>query len=127
MMYAPYALATGNMRSYRLYFKLSSELLTMLKKNPLGGRQFAGFCDYMGAEHTIGVLGFDSRRELGIFFFNTASRTVLGPTQPPIQWVRGALYLGVKRPGREADHSPSSSAAVKECVELYLHSPNKSS
>jgi len=25
---------------------------------------------------------------------------------------------------READHSSSSSAEVKECVELYLHSPN---
>jgi hypothetical protein len=32
--------------------------------------------------------------------------TALGPTQPPIQWVPGALSLGVKRPGREADHSP---------------------
>jgi hypothetical protein len=35
--------------------------------------------------------------------------------------------MGVKRPGREADHSPPSSAEVKECVELYLHSPNTSS
>jgi hypothetical protein len=34
---------------------------------------------------TIGVLGFDSRRGLGIFLFTTASRTALGPTQPPIQ------------------------------------------
>jgi hypothetical protein len=32
--------------------------------------------------------------------------------------------VGVKRPGREADHSHPSSAEVKECVELYLHSPN---
>jgi hypothetical protein len=56
---------------------------------------------------TIGVLGFDSRRGLGIFFFTTASRTALGPTQP------GALLLGVKRPGREADHSSPSSAGVK--------------
>jgi hypothetical protein len=32
--------------------------------------------------------------------------------------------LGAKRPGREADHSPPSSAEVKECVELHLHSPN---
>jgi hypothetical protein len=48
----------------------------------------------------------------------------LGPTQPPIQWVPGALSLGVKRPGREAGHSPPSSAEVKECVELYIHSPN---
>jgi hypothetical protein len=73
---------------------------------------------------TIGVLGFDFRRGLGIFLFTTAFRTALGPTQPPIQWVTGALYLGVKRPGREADHSHPSSAEVKECVELYLHSPS---
>jgi hypothetical protein len=33
----------------------------------------------------------------------------------------------VKRPGCEADHSPPSSAEVKECMELYLHSPNTSS
>jgi hypothetical protein len=32
--------------------------------------------------------------------------------------------LRVKQPGREAAHSPPSSAEVKECVELYLHSPN---
>jgi hypothetical protein len=59
----------------------------------------------------------------GIFLLTTASRPALGPTQPPIQWVPGALSLGVKRPGREADHSPPYSAEVKECVELYLHSP----
>jgi hypothetical protein len=34
-----------------------------------------------------------------------------------------ALSLGIKRPGREADHSSPSSAEVKECVELCLHSP----
>jgi hypothetical protein len=33
--------------------------------------------------------------------------------QPPIQWVPGALSLGVKRPRCEADHSPPSSAEVK--------------
>jgi len=32
-------------------------------------------------------------------------------------------FPGVKRPGREADHSPPSSVMVKECVELYFHSP----
>jgi hypothetical protein len=36
----------------------------------------------------------------------------------------GAFSLGVKWPGREADHSPPSSAEVKECVELYVHFPN---
>jgi hypothetical protein len=74
---------------------------------------------------TIGVLGFDYRGGgLGIFLLTTASRTALGPTQPPIQLASGALSLGVKRPGREADHSPPSSAEIKEWVELYLHSPN---
>jgi hypothetical protein len=46
------------------------------------------------------------------------------PYKPPIQWVPGALSLGIKRPGREAYQSPSSSAEIKECVELYFHSPN---
>jgi hypothetical protein len=62
---------------------------------------------------TLGVLGFDSRLRLGIFLFTTASRTALGPTQAPIQWVPWALSLGVKRPEREADHSPPFSATVK--------------
>jgi hypothetical protein len=75
------------------------------------------------ASWTIGWSAFDSRRELGIFLFHTASRPVLGPTEPPIQWVPGALSLGLKRPECEADHSPPYSAEVKECVELYLHSP----
>jgi hypothetical protein len=35
-------------------------------------------------------------------------------TQPPIQWVSGAFSPGVKRPGREADHSPPASAEVKK-------------
>jgi hypothetical protein len=61
----------------------------------------------------LGERGFESRQELGIFLFTTASRPSLGPTQPPIQWVPGALSLGVKRPGGEADHSIPSSAEVK--------------
>jgi hypothetical protein len=48
---------------------------------------------------SIGVLGFDSRRGLGIFLFTTASITALGPTQPPIQWVPGALSLEGKAAG----------------------------
>jgi hypothetical protein len=52
---------------------------------------------------------------MGYFFFTTASRQALGTTtQPPIHWVPGAFTLGIKRPVREGDHSPQSSAEVKD-------------
>jgi hypothetical protein len=47
------------------------------------------------------------------FLFSTASKPVLGPTQCPIEWVPGPLSPGLKRQGREADHSPPSSDEVK--------------
>jgi hypothetical protein len=56
---------------------------------------------------------FESRQELWVVLFTTASRPTLGPAQPPIPYVPGALFLGVKRPGLEADYSPSS-AEVKD-------------
>jgi hypothetical protein len=43
-----------------------------------------------------------------------SSREVLGPTQPPIQWVPGALSPGLKRPVCEADNSPPTSAEAKK-------------
>jgi hypothetical protein len=49
----------------------------------------------------------------GNIFLTTASRTALGPTQPPIQWFSEVLSLEVKRPGRETYHLPPSSAEVK--------------
>jgi hypothetical protein len=60
-----------------------------------------------------GRLGFYSL-QCKIFLFSTVSRPTLGPTQPPIQWVWWSLSLGIKRQGREADHSPPSSAEVKK-------------
>jgi len=66
--------------------------------------------------------GFESRQGLGIFLFTTVSRTTLKPNQPPIQWAIVALYLGVKRTGREADHSFPSSAEVKN-VWSYTSTP----
>jgi hypothetical protein len=52
-------------------------------------------------------------QRVGIFLFTTMSIPPLGPTQPPVQWVRGALSSGVKRQERETDHLPPSSAGVK--------------
>jgi hypothetical protein len=46
---------------------------------------------------------------------NPKSRPALGPTQSPIQCVPG-----VKRPGREADHSPPTSTEVKNSGAIAL-------
>jgi len=50
---------------------------------------------------------------LEIFLYTTASRSVLGATKPPIHWVPGDISVGVKLLERESDHSPPSSAEVK--------------
>jgi hypothetical protein len=42
------------------------------------------------------------------FLFSMSSRLVLGPAQPPIQWVPVALSPRVKRPGHEADRPLTS-------------------
>jgi hypothetical protein len=51
---------------------------------------------------------------LSLRYVTNASRRALEPTQRPIQLVPGALSLEIKRPGSEADHSPPSSAEVKQ-------------
>jgi hypothetical protein len=45
-----------------------------------------------------------------------------GPTQPPSQWVPGTPSVGASQPGREADHSPPSSADVKN-AEICTSTP----
>jgi hypothetical protein len=50
------------------------------------------------------------------FHFSISSRPALGSTQPPIKWVP------VKRQGREADHSPPTSAEVKK-MWIYTFTP----
>jgi hypothetical protein len=56
-----------------------------------------------------------------------SSRPVLGPLQPPMQWVTGALPMVVKRSGSEADHSPPSSAEVKNTWSYTSTPPNTTS
>jgi len=55
------------------------------------------------------VVQFPVGAMMEYFQFVTLSRQVLGPTQPLIQWVPGALSLKAA-----ADHSPPSNAEVKE-------------
>jgi hypothetical protein len=71
----------------------------------------------------IGVLGFDSRRGLGIFSL---------PSCPDRFWCSLSLLFGgyprlfflvIKQPGREADHSPPSSAEVKN---MWIYTSNPS-
>jgi hypothetical protein len=46
-------------------------------------------------------------------FFSAASNTALVAPQTYIQWQPEAVYPGIKRPGRETDHSSQFSAKVK--------------
>jgi hypothetical protein len=64
-----------------------------------------------GVDDRDSVPGRDRK---GYFLFTTTSRLALRPTQPPIQWIPGALSPGEKRPGCEADHSPSSTVKVRK-------------
>jgi hypothetical protein len=57
-------------------------------------------------------------RRMSCLIKHRAVTMALRPTQPPIQWVTGVLFLAVKRPGREADQSPPSSADVKEYASM---------
>jgi len=51
---------------------------------------------------TTKELGFDSQQETSIILFFAVSRLILGPTQPPIQWVLGTFSLGIKQSMCEA-------------------------
>jgi hypothetical protein len=90
---------------------------------PSGSIKGGIFHAWLAMDWTIGVLGFYCRWGLGICLFTSVSGTALGAIQPPIQWVPGALSLGVMRPGREDDHSPPSSAEVKNAWSYTSTSP----
>jgi hypothetical protein len=42
------------------------------------------------------------------------SPVTVGPSQPHIQWVKGAVSHGLKQPVREANHSPPSNIEAKK-------------
>ena len=68
----------------------------------------------LATRHRLHGLGIESRWGRGV---THPTRPALGPTQPPVQWASDHFLSG-KRPGRGVGHSPSSSAEVKERVEL---------
>jgi hypothetical protein len=69
-----------------------------------------GIADWLGAGRPRGR---SSGPGGGKDFYFIMSRPALGPTQPPIQWVSRDLSPGVRRPGRETDHSPTSAEVKK--------------
>jgi hypothetical protein len=75
--------------------------------------------------HGLDDRGSKVRFPAGVGNFSLNHRVQTGSGTHPVSHPIGSddLSLGV-RPGRQADHSPPSSAEFKECVELYLHSPN---
>jgi hypothetical protein len=55
------------------------------------------------------------------------SRTSIGPSKPPFQWLISEPFLDVKRPRREADHTARSREEVKnvwKCTYIPLHTPS---
>jgi hypothetical protein len=62
--------------------------------------------------HRIGISQSVSQRAGGPGF-DSRKGQALEPTQPSVQWVPGAVSLGVRRQECVADHSPLSSVEVK--------------
>jgi hypothetical protein len=60
-----------------------------------------------------GWRGFNSREGQEIFLHSTASRPGSGAHSASYPIRSGVFPLGANRPGRAADHSPPSSAEVK--------------
>jgi hypothetical protein len=73
--------------------------------------------DYRRAGRPRGLISSPGR--VSNCFFSASTRPTLGPNQPPIQCAPGALSPREKRPEREADHSPPTSAEVK----YFLYTP----
>jgi hypothetical protein len=70
------------------------------------------------------MIGVRFLPEAGNFSLHHRVQTGSGVHSAAYTTGTGGFSLWVKQPGREADHSPPSSAEV---VELYVHSSSKSS
>jgi hypothetical protein len=93
---------------------------------------FSVFVNSRGSSVSIALgYGLDDRdsrvqfpAEAGNFSLYHRVQNGSGTCLAPYPMGTGGSFPGVKRPRREADYSPISSAEVKEWLELYLHSSN---
>jgi hypothetical protein len=77
------------------------------------GAEIAQSVQCLATNWTTGRSRFDRRQGQSIFPLASVSRPALGQTQPPVQWeLGGPIPRGKARQGRDADHSPPSSAEV---------------
>jgi hypothetical protein len=93
--------------SYFSHERFNFKLLLWVTHEPYGAADIA-------SGYGLDDRGVEARVQVGSRAYSTSCRPTLGSTQPPIQWVLAALSPGIKRPGREADHSPPASAEVKK-------------
>jgi hypothetical protein len=106
---------------YRLsYLELLTKMLYAILTSPTAVDSVVGLAtDYGLEERGVGVRVVVKVKN---FLSSTSSRPALGSTQTPIQWVPGTLSPEVKRPGREADQSPPTSAEFKK-IRIYTLTP----
>ena len=75
-----------------------------------------------GIETLYGLDGPGIESRLGEEIFRTRQT---GPGSHQASYTIGTgSFPGVKRPGRDDDHPPPSTAEVKERVDIYLYSPS---
>jgi hypothetical protein len=92
------------------------------------------FCFPWSRDSVVGIAagyGLDDRgvgvhAPVGSRIFFKSSRPALGSTQPPIQWIPCFLSPGLKRPGREAYHSPQPVPRSGKCGSIHpvFHTPS---
>jgi hypothetical protein len=106
----------GDSTFLRNYGKLVSSVECSLSSLNSSSTLLSRYSDWLRAGRPRGRSSSCGR--VKNYLFSTSSIPDLGPTQPSIQWVPG-----IKRQGREADHSSPTSAEVKKTWMLYIHSP----
>jgi hypothetical protein len=106
MQYSPWKL---NHHSNKFNYMILFFLISVHTEQQIG----AGGSSASSVWLQTGQPGFDPRQRQSIFTLASVSKPPLRPIQPPIQWIRGPLPGDKVRPRRDADHSPQSSAEVK--------------